>query len=76
MSVAVNVPDDLYAKAAALAAVRKVSVDEVFAAAFSEQLASWELLRARAERGSRDKFLAVLEKVPDTEPEEFDCLDR
>jgi hypothetical protein len=72
MSVSVSVPEELYAKAEALAASRKVSVDEVFAAAFVEQLAAWERLQRRAERAGKEKFLAVLNKVPDVEPEEFD----
>ena len=72
MSVSVSVPEELYAKAEALAASQKVSVDEVFAAAFVEQLAAWEHLQRRAERADKEKFLAVLNKVPDVEPEEFD----
>jgi len=74
MSVSVSVPEELYAKAEALAASRKVSVDEVFAAAFVEQLAAWELLQKRAERADKEKFLAVLNKVPDVKPEELDRL--
>ncbi len=74
MSVNVRVPEELYAKAAALAAARKVSVDEVFASAFIDQLAVCERLRARAERGNREKFLAVMDQVPDVEPEEADRL--
>jgi hypothetical protein len=35
-------------------------------------MAAWERLKQRASRGSREKFLAVLDKVPDVEPEEFD----
>ena len=74
MSVSVSVPEELYAKAEALAASQKVSVDEVFAAAFVEQLAAWERLQRRAERADKEKFLAVLNKVPDVEPEELDRL--
>jgi hypothetical protein len=72
MSVNISVPEDLYDKATAIAAAQKVSVDEVLATAFSEQLALWERLNARAQQGSREKFLAVLDRVPDVEPEEFD----
>jgi hypothetical protein len=35
-----------------------------------------DYLQARAARGSREKFEAVLAKVPDIEPEERDRLDR
>jgi hypothetical protein len=72
MSVSVSVPEELYAKAEALAASRKVSVDEVFAAAFVEQLEAWERLKRRAERADKDRFVSVLDKVPDVEPEELD----
>lgn len=74
MSVNVSVPDDLYKKAAEIADARRVSVDEVFASAFIEQLSAWERLQARAARGKRDRFMAVLDKVPDVEPEKSDQL--
>lgn len=67
MSVNVSVPDDLYKKAAEISNARHVSVEEVFASAFAEQLSSWERLQTRAARGDRNKFLAVLDKVPDVE---------
>jgi len=49
-------------------------VDEVFASAFMEQVAAFERLRQRAARGDREKFLAVLDKVPDREPDEQDRI--
>ncbi len=33
-----------------------------------------EYLEKRAERGSREKFLAILDKAPDVEPDEFDRI--
>jgi hypothetical protein len=33
-----------------------------------------EYLRERGARGSREKFEAILAKVPDVEPEEYDRL--
>jgi elongation factor P--beta-lysine ligase len=72
MSVSVSVPDELYQKAVEIAKAQRVSVDEVFASAFAEQLSAWERLRQRATRGAREKFLAVLDKVPDAEPEDCD----
>ena len=70
----VSVPEDLYQKAAEIAAVQHLSVDEVFASAFADQLAAWERLRQRAARGDREEFLAVLDKVPNVEPDEYDRL--
>jgi len=72
MSVIINVPEDLYQKAVEIAEAQHVPVDEVFASAFAEQLAAWDRLKQRAAIGSRDKFLAVLDKVPDIDPEEYD----
>ena len=74
MSVSVKVPDELYQKAVEIANVQRVSVDEVFASAFAEQLSVWERVQQRAARGSREKFLAVMDKVPDVEPDDYDRL--
>jgi hypothetical protein len=39
-----------------------------------EQLAACERLKEQAARGSRDRFLAALDKVPEVEPEDYDRL--
>jgi hypothetical protein len=72
MSITVNVPEELYQKAVEIAELQHLSVDEVFASAFADQIAAWQRLQQRAARGSREKSLAVLDKVPDVEPEDFD----
>jgi len=68
----ISVPEELYRQAMEIANAQHMSVDEVFASAFVEHLAAWERLRRRASRGDREKFLAVLDKVPDVEPEDSD----
>ena len=73
MSVIIK-PEEVYQKAVEIAEAQHVPVDEVFAAAFAEQLAAWDRLKQKAGAGSRDKFLAVLDKVPDVDPEEYDRL--
>ena len=72
----VSVPDELYRKAIEIAKALHVSVDEVFASVFAEHVAAWERLQERASRGDREKFLAVLDKVPDTDPDDFDRSQR
>ena len=72
MGVNVSIPEDLYKKAQEIAKKQGVSGEEVVVSMFKEQLAAWERLQQRATRGDRDKFLAVLDKVPDVEPEEYD----
>jgi hypothetical protein len=72
MSVNVSVPDELYEKAVEIAKAQRVSVDEIFASAFAQQLSAWSRLQQRANGGTREKFLAVLDKVPDVEPDGYD----
>jgi len=68
----VSVPDELYQKAVEIASAQRVSVDEVFASAFVEQLSAWKRLQQRANGGTHEKFLAALDKVPDVEPDDYD----
>jgi predicted transcriptional regulator len=72
MIVSVEISKDLYDKASEIARSQRMSVADVFAAACAEHVAAWERLEARAKRGDRAKFLEVLAKVPDVEPEEQD----
>jgi hypothetical protein len=74
MSVSINIPEELYDQARSIAEAQRVPVEEVFASAFADQFAAWQRLRERAARGDRERFLAVLEKVPDIEPDERDRL--
>jgi hypothetical protein len=74
MSVSINIPEDLYREAKAIAEAQQLSVDDVIASAFAEQLAAWERLKQRAARGRREEYLKVLEKVPNVEPEDYDRI--
>ncbi|HJZ98979.1 MAG TPA: hypothetical protein VKE70_20860 [Candidatus Solibacter sp.] len=74
MNATINLPDDLYQKALAMAKEHQISVDDVFVSAFVEHLSALQRLKERAARGDREKFLAVLDRVPDVEPEEYDRL--
>jgi predicted transcriptional regulator len=74
MSVSINIPQELYDQARSIAEARHVPVEQVFESAFANQFAAWQRLQERAARGDRKKFLAVLDNVPDIEPEEYDHL--
>lgn len=74
MSVSINIPQELYDEARSIAEARHVPVEQVFTSAFADQFAAWRRLQERAARGDRQKFLAVLDNVPDVEPEEYDRL--
>jgi hypothetical protein len=68
MTLSVTLPDALYQQVADLASRQQVSVQRMVAAALAEQLANWSRVEQMAERAGHDRFLAALDKVPDTEP--------
>ena len=68
--VNVGIPKDVYERARS----QQMSVADVFASACAEHVAAWERIQARAKRGDYAKFLGVLAKVPDVEPEDQDRL--
>ena len=70
----IQLPDDVYQRAAELADIDHVSVDRLVAAIVNERASDWARLQARAGRGSLEKFRSVLAKVSDAEPESADRL--
>ena len=74
MTLNVTVPDAVYRQIAELAAQQQVSVERIVAAALAEQLSGWTRVEQMAERGSRERFLAALDKVPAVEPAPEDRL--
>lgn len=74
MNLTINVPDEVYRRAAEVAAVERVSIEELFASAFEERVLEFERLKERAAKGSFEKFLQVMSKVPPNEPPEHDRL--
>jgi len=74
MSVSVNIPEDLYRRASEIASAENISVDDLFASAFEERLLELERLKEKASRGSYEKFLRLMSKIPPAEPPESDRL--
>ena len=74
MTLNVTLPDTVYRQIAELAARQQVSVERVVAAAVAEQLSGWSRVEGMAERGSRERFLAALDKVPAADPAPEDRL--
>lgn len=74
MNLTINVSDELYRRAAELAAQENVSVEELIAATFEERLVEFERLKDRAASGSYEKFRRVMSKVPPVEPPEYDRI--
>jgi len=74
MSKNIRVPEDLYNRAAELAAKDHVSVEEFVSALLSNRLASREYIESRARLFNRQEFERALEQIPDLEPADQDGL--
>jgi hypothetical protein len=75
--VNVQIPDSLYKNLQVLAEQDGISVDQFIATAVAEKIAALTTetyLEELAQRGKRDKYEAVLAKVPDVEPAPYDQL--
>lgn len=62
----VEIPDELYAQAAEMAAGEQVTVDEYVARALADQLAWKRYSLTQADREKR-RFAGVQERMPDTD---------
>lgn len=74
----VAVPESLLKKVRELSEKEGITVDQFVSSAIAEKASAWatvEYLKERAKRGSREKFLKALSKVPKVEPDEKDKLE-
>jgi len=62
----IQLPDDVYQRAAELAESDHVSVARLVAALVNEGVGDWSRVQARAARGSLEKLKHVLSKVSDS----------
>ena len=74
MSKTITVPEDLYKRAAELAAREHVSIEEFVSAVLAHRLASREFIESRAKLFNREEFEQALDQIPDAEPEDSDRL--
>ncbi len=74
MNLTIHVSEELYRRAMAVAAQEHVSVEELFASSFEERLLEFERLKERAAKGSYEKFLKVMAKIPAIEPPAHDGM--
>ena len=72
MSKSIAVPEDLYKRAAELAAKDRVSVEEFVSTVLANRLATREYIESRAKLFNREEFERVLAEIPDVEPEDHD----
>ncbi|MDZ8067889.1 MAG: toxin-antitoxin system HicB family antitoxin [Nostoc sp. DedQUE08] len=76
-NVSIQLPDSLNKSLQELAKQDGISIDQFVAIAVAEKIAALTTeiyLGELAKRGSREKYDAVLAKVPDIEPESYDRL--
>jgi hypothetical protein len=76
-TLSLRLPNSIHKQLKRCAEQDGISMNQFIATAVAEKLASlatMEYLEQRAQRGSRDKYNAVLAKVPDVEPQEGDEL--
>jgi uncharacterized protein (DUF1778 family) len=76
-ALSLRLPKTLHEQLRELAQEEGISVNQFVVLAVAEKVASIstiDYLEKRAKRGSREKFLEILSKVPDVEPQEFDRL--
>jgi len=74
MSKSIAVPEDLYQRAAVLAARDHVSVEEFVAELLADRLRSREYIERRAHLFTREEYERALNEIPDVEPEDYDRL--
>jgi hypothetical protein len=73
--VQIQIPDSLQKSLCDLASRDGISIDQFISTAIAEKLSALmteNYLIERAKRGSREKYAAILAKVPDVEPEAYD----
>ena len=76
-TLSLRLPDSLHNQVRLLAKKEGVSINQLLASAAAEKVAALlteEYLEERARRASREKFRAVLAKVPDDLPEPEDRI--
>ena len=76
-TLSLNLPRSLHKQIEEMAERDGITIDQFLSTAAAEKLAALktvDYLEQRAKRASREKFQAVLAKVPDVEPEEHDKL--
>ncbi len=76
-ALSLRLPKYLHEQLAELAQKEGISVNQFIMLAVAEKIAAIsavEYLEKRARRGSRERFLEILNRAPDVEPEDFDRL--
>ena len=76
-TLGLRLPNSLHDQIRQLAKQEGISINQFIASAAAEKMAAIlteEYINKRAQRAKQEKFQAVLDKVPDVEPEDYDRL--
>ena len=76
-TLSLRLPNSLHEQIRRLAKREGISINQFVASAAAEKMTALlteEYINKRAQKASRKKFQAVLDKVPDIEPENHDKL--
>jgi predicted transcriptional regulator len=76
-AISIRLPDSLHKKVRELAKRDNVSINQMITIAVAEKLSAIETedyLDKRAKKGSKEKFLKVLKRIPNNEPEIMDRI--
>jgi len=76
-TLSLRLPNSLHEKIRELAQKEGISINQFISSAAAEKMSALlteKYLKERAKRASQKKFQAVLKKVPDVPPDEFDRL--
>ena len=76
-TISLRLPDSLHEQIRKLANVDGISINQFISTAAAEKLAALmtvDYLEERARRGTRQRFVAALKRLPDVEPADDDKL--
>lgn len=76
-TISLRLPDSLHNTARELAERENISINHLITLALAEKISALmteDYLEARAQRGDRAQFEAIMAKVPKVEPEDYDKL--
>ncbi len=76
-TISIRLPNYLHNTVRQLADKEDVSINQFITLAVAEKISALmteDFIEKKAKKGSREKFEAVLAKVPNVEPEEFDRI--
>ena len=74
-SLSVRIPESLHESLRQISKKDHVSINQFIASAIAEKITALETedyIKSRAKIGNEEKFLKVLGKVKDSDPEDFD----